>query len=114
MLEEKVGGVESLGSDVSVGLREHLEQLLLREVGVAVLHVQTQGVLDLSPGGGQHSFPPVKCENSASTQQQSTVVSSAVDIFYREAFVRQFNYPSSAFEYTETMRLSNAASLNLH
>ena len=67
MLEEKVGGVESLGSDVSVGLREHLEQLLLGEVGVAVLHVQTQGVLDLSPGGGQHSFPPVKCENSAST-----------------------------------------------
>ena len=113
MLEEKVGGVESLGSYIAVGLREHLEQLLLGEVGVAVLHVQTQGVLDLSPGGGQHSFPPVNCENSASTQQ-STVVSSAVDIFYREAFVRQIFYPSSAFEYTETMRLSNAASLNLH
>ena len=63
MLEEKVGGVESLGSDIAVRLREHLEQLLLREVGVAVLHVQTQGVLDLSPGGGQHSFPPVNCEN---------------------------------------------------
>ena len=106
MLEEEVCGVESLGADVSVGLREHLEQLLLGEVGVAVLHVQTQGVLDLSSGGGQHSFPPVKCENSAST----------VQLIFRccEAFLRQLIYPSSAFEYTETMRLSNAASLNLH
>ena len=78
MLEEKVGGVESLGSDIAVRLREHLEQLLLREVGVAVLHVQTQGVLDLSSGGGQHSFPPVKCENSASAVQ--LVVSFALGI----------------------------------
>ena len=82
MLEEEVCGVESLGADVSVGLREHLEQLLLGEVRVAVLHVQTQGVLDLSPGGGQHSFPPVNCENSASTQQ-STVFSSAVGISFK-------------------------------
>ena len=92
MLEEKVGGVESLGSDVSVGLREHLEQLLLREVGVAVLHVQTQGVLDLSSGGGQHSFPPGKCENSASTQQ-STVVSSAVDIFLSRSICEAIQLP---------------------
>ena len=93
MLEEKVGGVESLGADVSVGLREHLEQLLLGEVGVAVLHVQTQGVLDLSPGGGQHSFPPVNCENSASTQQQSTVVSSAVDIFLSRSICEAIQLP---------------------
>ena len=111
MLEQEVGGVESLGADVSVGLREHLEQLLLGEVGVAVLHVQTQGVLDLSPGGGQHSFPPVKCENSASTVQLYLLL---LAFRYCEAFLRQIIYPSSAFEYTETMRLSNAASLNLH
>ena len=113
MLEKEVGGVESLGADVSVGLREHLEQLLLGEVGVAVLHVQTQGVLDLSSGGGQHSFPPVKCENenSASTVQLYLLL---LAFRYCEAFLRQIIYPSSAFEYTETMRLSNAASLNLH
>ena len=91
MLEEKVGGVESLGADVSVGLREHLEQLLLREVGVAVLHVQTQGVLDLSSGGGQHSFPPVNCENSASTVQ--LVVSFALGILLLRSICEAIQLP---------------------
>ena len=91
MLEEKVGGVESLGADVAVGLREHLEQLLLGEVRVAVLHVQTQGVLDLSPGGGQHSFPPVNCENSASTVQ--LVVSFALGISLLRSIFEANNLP---------------------